>query len=161
MSDSTLSTNSIIYNDFEPLTINIVDKDKIKNTINPNDGIFEKLSYYLRSSTITTRIIVGISLLIFVYKYLKIKKIKPSLLFDVIFSSNFLTISWIFTLLFYLYLYLLPSENIYIRYLKIRADDALKAYLIAVMAFYDLPLSAFWIIFFYDTLFITRSQTQL
>lgn len=161
MSDSTLSTNSVSYNDFETYDINIIKKDKIKNTIYRNDRLIEKISYYLRTSTLSLRIVIGICLLIFVYKYLKIKKKSPTLILNVYFSSKFLTVSFLTTFIFFFYIYLLPNENVYIQYVKIRATDAFKAYIISLLAFYDLPLPTFWIIFFYDTLFITKADAEL
>jgi hypothetical protein len=168
MNNNQIHNNVSNYKEFEEMIIDdkninlFNNSQEVKNSeIKRSHNLTIKITNIIRDASAHLKIIILIILFIFVFFYLKVKKSDPLELFKVYFTSNTLAAIWILTILFCIYIFMLPDNNLHYDYLKERTSDALKAYIIAVLAFYDLPLPAFWIIFFYDLFFIKGASLDL
>ena len=163
MNNYNIYSNLYDFQEFEEPILN--DNFNYKNKTNINlfiDKLFINIIDKFKDSNPKDFIFIFIIIFIAVYKYIILKKNDPFKLFRVIFSNEILGTFWIFTFLFCLYVFfILPDNHPNFHFIKQRTSDALKCYLIAVFAFYDLPLPAFWLILFYNIFFIKGSFYDL
>lgn len=155
--------------DFQEFDEPILQEYSTKKNFITQNPITEKINNFLilfvdkfRNGSFLTKSITFIIILFGVYKYIQLKHKNPIDLFKIYLSNKGLFYIFIFTILFCLYVFIvLPDNNNHARFLKERTSDAIAAYIIAIFAFYDLPLPVFWVILFYDIFFIRSATIDL
>jgi len=134
-----------------PQDINIEENE---NNLKYHNKFEIKIVNFLNSiiwSDKTYKLIALLGLTVFVQKYMSIRDIHPNTIINVIFSHNILTVAWFVTLFFVIYFSLLPNTDPQINFFKKRNNHAITAYLIALLAYYGLPLPVFWLEMFFPT----------
>lgn len=122
-----------------------IDEKNVENNKNFNNKFINYLTDIIISKGFL-KILGLILVLLFVQFYMKVRKIKFDNINSRTFSHKWLTTAWFSTFLIIIYISLLPNDNELIHFIKNKSIDALVAYIIAVLAFYGVPLPVYWLV---------------
>ena len=122
-----------------------IDEKNVENNKNFNNKFINYLTDIIISKGFL-KIVGLIIVLLFVQFYMKARKIKFDNINSRTFSHKWLTTAWFSTFLIIIYISLLPNNNELIHFIKNKSIDALVAYIIAVLAFYGVPLPVYWLV---------------
>jgi len=122
-----------------------IDEKNVENNKNFNNKFINYLTDIIISKGFL-KILGLILVLLFVQFYMKVRKIKFDNINSRTFSHKWLTTAWFSTFLIIIYISLLPNNNELIHFIKNKSIDALVAYIIAVLAFYGVPLPVYWLV---------------